>query len=290
MRNFEILFDAAEPSIAKDPAYDRYGNLGFPPVSGERPWIYSNFVQSLDGIVSYKGRHATGGDISELAEDRWLMDLLRAHSDGVLLGIKTLIEETQLLENRGPVYSIADSELRQLRDKLDRGREKNIFVTGAASLNLSDFEVFDPGPVETFIITTTVGARRLAQKSSHPHIQVVVAGQDSFVDLAEAMRILRREHGIERLLCEGGPTLYGYMSRAGLIDEKFITISPVEIGLFIPAEQEPSPAERGHPPQQRPTSFMAPGFLKENAPWWQWMSCRRVADHQFNRYRRKIAG
>lgn len=289
MRNFEILFDAAEPSISTDPAYRRYGNLGFPPAPGERPWIYSNFVQSLDGIVSFKGRHATGGDISQLAEDRWLMDLLRAHSDGVLLGIGTLIEETQLLANRGPVYSVEDSELRQLRGKLDRGREKNIFVTGAANLNLSDYRVFDPGPLETFLITTKMGARRLAEKSSHPHVQVIVAGESTFVDLAEAMRMLRRQHGIERLLCEGGPTLYGYMSRAGLVDEKFITVSPVEIGLFIPAEQEPSPAERSHPPKQRPTSFMAPGFLKENAPWWRWMSSRRIADHEFQRYRRKVA-
>jgi len=289
VRNFEILLDSAEPSICDDPAYGRYGNLGFPPAPGERPWIYSNFVQSLDGIVSFKGRHATGGDISQLAEDRWLMDLLRAHADAVLLGINTLMEETQLLQNRGPVYSIEDIELRSLRDKLDRGREKNIFVTGAAYLDLSDYRVFDPGTVETFIITTTVGARRLAQKSSHPHIKVVVAGEGTFVDLAEAMRILRRQHGIERVLCEGGPTLYGYMSRAGLIDEKFITISPVEIGLFIPAEQEPSEAERTNPPKERPTPFMAPGFMKENAPWWQWMSCRRVGDHEFNRYRRKVA-
>jgi hypothetical protein len=32
---------------------------------------------------------------------------------------------------------------------------------------------------------------------------------------------------------------------------------------------------------------MAPGFTKEDAPWWQWISCRRLGDHQFNRYRRK---
>jgi riboflavin biosynthesis pyrimidine reductase len=281
--------DSAEPSICEDPAYDRYGNLGFPAAPGERPWIYSNFVQSLDGIVSFKGRHATGGDISQLAEDRWLMDLLRAHGDAVLVGINTLMEETQLLQNRGPVYSIEDIELRKLRDKLERGREKNIFVTGAAYLDLNDYRIFDPGPVETFIITTTVGARRLAQKSSHAHIKVVVAGEGTFVDLAAAMRILRRQHGIERVLCEGGPTLYGYMSRAGLIDEKFITISPLEIGLLIPAEQEPSETERTNPPKERPTTFMAPGFIKGNAPWWQWMSCRRVGDHEFNRYRRRGA-
>jgi riboflavin biosynthesis pyrimidine reductase len=287
VRKFDTLFDCAEPSACDDPAYLPYGNLGFPPAPAERPWIYSNFVQSLDGIASFKGRHAAGGDISQLAEDHWLMDLLRAHADAVLLGMNTLVEETQLLRNRGPVYSIADAGLRELRKKLGRGAEKNIFVTGATRLNLSEFRVFDPGPVESFVITTQAGANRLREVSSHQHVKVIAAGEETFVNLAEAMRILRREHGIERLLCEGGPTLYGYMSRAGLIDEKFITVSPIEIGLFIPAEQQPSEAEGNNPPRERPTTFMAPGFVKENAPWWQWMSCRRIGDHQFSRYRRR---
>ena len=295
MRNFEILFDHAESSSFDDAAYERYGKFGFPALPSDRPWIYSNFVQSLDGIASFKGLHATGGDISQMPEDRWLMDFLRAHADAVLLGINTLIDETQLSANRGPIYAIEDPDLRHLRHKLRRGLNhtdapdtgKNIFVTGAAALNLSDFRVFDPGPVETFIITTTLGARRLAEKSSHPHVKVIVSGEGEFVDLAQAMRALRQHHGIERLLCEGGPTLYGYMSRAGLIDEKFLTISPMEIGLFVPREQEPADAERNNPPKERPTTFMAPGFIKENAPWWQWLSCRRIADHQFNRYRRR---
>src|SRR5215467_6968471 len=132
VRNFEILFDSREPSICDDPAYARYGNLGFPPAPGERPWIYSNFVQSLDGIVSFKGRHSTGGDISQLAEDRWLMDFLRAHTDAILLGVNTLIEETQLIGERGPVYAIEDEAVRRLRKKLGGGVQKNIFVTGAA--------------------------------------------------------------------------------------------------------------------------------------------------------------
>lgn len=287
MRDFEILFDNAESSTCDDPAYQRYGKFGFPALPADRPWIYSNFVQSLDGIASFKGRDATGGDISQLAEDRWLMDFLRAHADAVLLGINTLIEETQISGNRGPVYAIEDEGIRRLRQKLGRGIERNIFVTGAAYLDLSEYRVFDPGPVQTFIITTTTGARRLAEKSTHPHVKVIVAGEGTFVNLDEAMRALRQHHAIERLLCEGGPTLYGYMSRSSLIDEKFMTISPLEIGLFVPPEQEPADSEKGNPPRERPTTFMAPGFIKENAPWWAWLSCRRVGDHQFNRYRRK---
>lgn len=287
MRKFNILFDNAEPSAFQHSAYEPYGNLGFPAPPPDRPWICSNFVQSLDGIASFKGRHATGGDISQLREDRWLMDLLPAHADGVLLGVNTLIEETQLAGDRGPIYSIEDADIRSLRQELGLGKEKNIFVTGAARLNLSDYRVFDSDAVEPFIITTIAGERQLVHKTSHPHVKLIVAGDSMFVDLPEAMRTLKRVYGMNRLLCEGGPTLYGYMSRTGLIDEKFLTISPLEVGFYVPREQEAAEAEKNDPPKQRPTTFMAPGFTKESAPWWQWISCRRVGDHQFDRYRRK---
>jgi riboflavin biosynthesis pyrimidine reductase len=286
VRNFQILFDEGEPPVIDDDAYRPYGNLGFPALPGDRPWIYANFVQSLDGVASFKGRHATGADISQSAEDRWLMDLLRAHADAVLLGINTLVEETALSGDRGPVYRIEAPLLQQLRKKLGLKREKNIFVTGASRLDLSAFRVFDGDHVDALIVTTATGASRLAEKKSHPHVQVIVAGQGEIVDLHQAMRILYKDFGLRRLLCEGGPTLYGHMLGAGLIDEKFVTVSPVEIGILIPARQEPSAAEMSNPPKQRPTTFMAPGFVKENAPWYQWISCRRVGDHQFSRYRR----
>lgn len=286
MRSFEILFDHAEPAALSDPAYAPYGTLGVPAPAPDRPWIYSNFVQSLDGIASFKGRHPLGSDISQSAEDRWLMDLLRAHADAIILGVNTLVEETQVSSVRGPVYRIEDPALLGLRRKLGRRRETNIFVTGAASLDLGDYRVFDGDLVETVIITTNVGAARLREWKSHPQVKVIVAGQGEFVDLPQAMGVLRTQFGIEYLLCEGGPTLYGYMSRAGLIDEKFVTISPIEVGLRIPPEQEPADAERSKPPIGRPTTFVAPGFTKENAPWWRWLSCRRVDDHQFSRYRR----
>ena len=99
--------------------------------------------------------------------------------------------------------------------------------------------------------------------------------------------ILRRDFAVRYLLCEGGPTLNGHMERAGLVDEKFLTVSPLEVGQQIPPEQEPSDAERAHPPTLRPTTFDAPGFTKDQAPWFTWLSCRKVGDHQFNRYRRR---
>ena len=287
MGEFEILFDRAEPSAITDPAYAPYGKLGFPAPHPHRPWIYANFVQSIDGIASFKGKHATGGDISRSQEDGWLMQLLRAHADAILMGVGTLLEETRTMphlnEGRGPLYRVEAPALRELRRRLGHGREKVIFVTASAWIDPALFRVFDGDEVDAFVLTGRNGAQRLAGK----RVNVLQASDAAGgVDLQLAMRMLGSELGIRRLLCEGGPTLYGNMSKAGLIDEKFLTISPVEVGLLVPPEQTPAETEKSHPPRQRPTTFTAPGFTIENAPWWRWMSCRRVGDHEFNRYRR----
>jgi riboflavin biosynthesis pyrimidine reductase len=290
MRTFEVLFDHGEDSPLQHPAYAPYGKLGFPQSPPDRPWIFANFVQTLDGITSWKGEHALGSDISRSAEDRWLMDLLRAHADAILLGSKTLEVEKAVLgpTSRGATYTIEVPEMREVRARLGRRRETVIFVTGSAGLKLADYAVFDGDKIDAVILTAQAGAAKLApQQGSHPHVRILVAGEGKVVDLPAAMQLLWRELGIKLLLCEGGPTLYGYMSRAGLIDEKFLTISPVEAGQIIPEEQEVGLLEG--PGRLRPTTFSAPGFTPDKAPWWTWISCRKVGDHEFNRYRRKTA-
>ena len=288
MRNFQVLFDDAEPSLIEHPAFAPYGKLGFPAAHAERPWTYANFVQSIDGIASFKGQHAAGSDISQSAEDRWLMDLLRAHADAIITGIHTLVEETlsapKLNQGRGPVYRIEDESLRDLRARLGRKRERIIFVTASGSVDPRSYRVFDGDQMDAMILTTEAGAARLQGRIGTERL--IIAGQDKTIDLPEATRILRKQMGVEHLLCEGGPTLYGSIARAGLIDEKFVTVSPIEIGLLAPPEQDVIPAAAGNQLNLRPTTFTFPGFTSENAPWWRWMSCHRVGDHQFNRYRR----
>jgi riboflavin biosynthesis pyrimidine reductase len=104
------------------------------------------------------------------------------------------------------------------------------------------------------------------------------------VDLTLAIQKLHRELGTRYLLCEGGPTLYGTMAKAGLIDEKFVTMAPVEVGQMAPPEQEMTEFDRT---RVRPTTFAGPGFTTETMSHWTWLSCRRIGDHQFQRYRRK---
>jgi riboflavin biosynthesis pyrimidine reductase len=287
-RMFDVLFDHAEPSVIDDPAYAPYGNLSFPPAPAGRPWIYTNFVQSLDGITTLLGKHASGGEISQSGEDRWLMDLLRAHADGLLMGMNTLREEQRLRgpDSRGIVFRVADPTLQELRRKLGKGQERNIFVTGAADFELSRYKVFDGEVVDAAILTSPVGAERLRAQGTHPHVAVIAAGEGGHFDLVQAITKLREELGVEHLLCEGGPTLYGSLARADLVDEKFLTISPVEVGQVVPPEQERLPAEQPIQVLMRPTAFGGVGLTREHMTRWCWTSSRKAGDHQFNRYRR----
>ncbi|MGA2992009.1 MAG: dihydrofolate reductase family protein [Candidatus Korobacteraceae bacterium] len=323
MRDFEILFDHGEPSELPDESFASYGQLGFPAPPPERPWIFANFVQTVDGVVSLLGANPSGSDISQSPEDRWLMDLLRAHADAILLGMGTLRAETALARPgpRGPVFRITDPALRQLREKLRRGRERNIFLTASGDIDFERYAAFDGETVDPFLLTTAGAAAKMGPRlRERPQIQVIVCGQESggpanaaaasggaeVVDLERAMRLLRQQYGIRYLLCEGGPTMYSNMLLHDLVDEKFLTVSPLEVGLQVPepaggpTDYGESPlnyptlatkARVGHPSPLgvplRPTAFTLGGLTKERAVHWQWLSCRKVGDHQFHRLRRR---
>jgi 5-amino-6-(5-phosphoribosylamino)uracil reductase len=289
---FEVLFDRAEPSPIDDEAYAPYGNFGFPPPPIDRPWVYSNFVQSLDGITTLLGKNGSGGEISQSRDDRWLMDLLRANADGIVMGMSTLLEEQRLRgpRSRGIVFQVAEPALRALRARLGKLRERNIFVTRAENLDLSRHKVFDGDVVDAAILTSPAGAERLRAQRGHSHVVVVAAGKDEELDLVRGISKLREELGIRYLLCEGGPTLYGSLARADLVDEKFMTVSPIEVGQVVPPEQERLATEPSTGLLMRPTVFGGTGFTRDNLTHWTWMSCRKAGDHQFNRYRRKGRG
>src|SRR5258707_7190685 len=86
------LVDAgAGPALPLPPKLSRlYGTFRLPiPRSGFH--VFSNFVSTLDGVVSLQVKgHSGGGDISGFsAQDRMVMGLLRAVADPVIGGSGT---------------------------------------------------------------------------------------------------------------------------------------------------------------------------------------------------------
>ncbi len=287
---FEVLFDRSEANASFPPELAAFvGNLGFPAAPARRPWVFANFVQSLDGLVSFGGERPGGEWIGRSRHDRWMMDLLRAHADAVLCGSGTLLSEARYGRiPGGPVYRITDEHLLRFREQtLGRAKQKNIIVTGAGGLRPQDFRIFHSPHVDAWIATTPEGRQRLGDFDA---ARLLVSGGGNWVDWEELLHSLRREHGVQYLLCEGGPTLYGSLARAGLVDEKFLTLSPQEIGAQFPARQSAEELQANAGSLVRPTSLSGPGFSVETALWYRWISCRKAGDHAFHRYRRDSPG
>jgi riboflavin biosynthesis pyrimidine reductase len=168
----------------------------------------------LDGRDSFRELkdRVDGKTVSRSSEDRWLMDFLRAHHDGQLIGASTLRDEPSP-EGRGWDYGIDDEELRIYRqDALGLGRQKVLVLSGSGNIDVT-LRLFSSPRVEPWIITAREGQENLRSQLTRlgreETIRIISVGEGTQVDLAAAAQVLRQEHGIRTLLCEGGPTLYG---------------------------------------------------------------------------------
>lgn len=259
---------------------EQYGPFGFPkPGDESRPYVTSNFVMGLDGRVSFRELpgQAGGREVSRSTEDLWLMNFYRAHHDAQIMGASTLRDEPGP-EGRGWSYAIKDEELRNYREKvLKLGPQRVLIVSGSGEIDLN-FRVFQSPDVEPWIVTASAGAtnvrERLKKLGREGTIKLVSIGDGSIVDMTKALRVLRAEHGIRTLLCEGGPTLYGEMLKERLVDEEFRTISMQVLGTST------------KPDLQRPTAYGNATFSPETAPWFRIVSLHYALPyHAFFRVR-----
>jgi riboflavin biosynthesis pyrimidine reductase len=272
--DLHLCFNASEDTFPL-PRHikEYYGPFGFPaPPDARRPYITSNFVMGLDGRASFrelKGR-TDGKTVSRSREDRWLMDFLRAHHDGQLIGASTLREEPNP-EGRGWDYGIDDEELRRYRqDTLGFGRQKVLVLSGSGEIDVT-LRIFSSPRVEPWIITAREGQKNLRSQlkklGREGTIKILSVGEGTQVELAAAAQLLRQEHGIRTLLCEGGPTLYGEFLKLQLIDEDFRTMSLQVLG------------EATKPGIDRPTAYGHVSYTPETAPWFRLISLHYALPH-----------
>ena len=278
--NLQRCYNVSEDMFPLPPHIkERYGAFGFPaPADARRPYIASNFVMGLDGRASFRELEdrADGKTVSRSREDRWLMDFLRAHHDAQLIGASTLREELNP-EGRGWDYGIDDEELRIYRqDTLRLGRQKVLVLSGSGNIDLT-LRIFSSPRVEPWIITAREGQKNLLSQlkrlGREGTIKILSMGEGTRVDLV-AVQLLRQEHGIRTLLCEGGPTPYGEFLKNQLIDEDFRTMSLQVLG------------ESTKPGIDRPTAYGDVSYTPETAPWFRLISLHYALPyHAFLRLR-----
>lgn len=184
----------------------------------DRPFIRMNVAATADGKIDTFERH--GAEISS-TRDKERVDKLRAESDAVMIGGRTLHDED-------PKLTIKSDLLRAEREAL--GLAANPTKVGLASrLELKPNSNFlTAGPARIMLFTTSqTPESQLAMIRSAGAEVFVLDGER--VDLVTALRIMK-ENDIENLIVEGGATLNFELINLGLVDELTLYIAPMIFG------------------------------------------------------------
>lgn len=215
----ETLFDAGDTgrSLLTPELARLYG--GGVAVSDDA--VYANFVSSLDGVVALEGT-AGGGPaaISLHSEpDRFVMAVLRVVADAVLVGAGTVRDAWNHHWTPAHIYP----EAAPLFAALERPDPELVIVTLRGDVDPAQPALDD----RVLIVTTDAGRARLGT-SLPAGVRVRSLGPDA--PNGRRLRDAVRAEGHRRILTEGGPHVIGVLLRDRVLDELFLTLSPVLAG------------------------------------------------------------
>jgi riboflavin biosynthesis pyrimidine reductase len=249
-----------------------YGSLRMPSPRA-RPHVFSNFVTTLDGVVSLNEKgHASGGDISGFsAQDRMVMGLLRAVADVVVIGAGTLGADSRHLWTAAAIFPRLVAEYRQLSLALGQSEAPlHVIVSGSGTMDLG-LPVFVSGKVQTLILTTAAGAQRLRRQGVPASVAVRAIGRSGRAISARAiLDEVCRLRPARRILVEGGPRLLGDFYAERLIDEQFLTLAPQIAGRDVG--------------DGRLSLVMGKAFAPKHALWGSLTDMRHGGSHLYLRY------
>jgi riboflavin biosynthesis pyrimidine reductase len=248
-----------------------YGRLRMP-LARARPYVISNFVTTLDGVVSLNEKgHASGGDISGFsAQDRMVMGLLRCIADVVIVGAGTLGVDRHHVWTAERIFPELAGEYRRLRAALGK-REPPLLVvvSGSGRLDLS-LPVFVSGEMRAAIVTSAAGARRLRKSGAPGSVEIRAVRGGGAIRARSILDQVRRANAGKLILVEGGPRLLGDFFADHLVDEQFLTLAPQIAGRKVD--------------DRRLSLVMGRTFAPRSPLWGSLIGLKRGRNHLFLRY------
>lgn len=158
-----------------------------------RPWVRANFVATIDG-AAYDA-HGMTGSLGGKA-DKQVFAMLRSLADVIVVGAGTA-----RAEGYGPA--------------------RTPIAVVSHSLNLPP-KLHQPGII---VVTTTEAPAKRTQRLRASGAEVLMCGTGA-IDWSEVVAELDAR-GWRKVLCEGGPTVFGELIQADLVDELCLTTAPL---------------------------------------------------------------
>jgi len=273
----EAYAESALPQKLRE-LYD--GDLHFRTSPAVRPFVIANFVSTLDGVVSYEIKGKSGGSTISGSDpaDRFIMGLLRASADAIVVGAGTLRDvSAKSLWTPEYVYPDAKDLYAEYRVSAKSRSEYPllVIVSGSGQLELNR-AIFRTPAVRTVVITTAAGSDELTRRSASTPGSIEIHALDSSsgnIAPRAILELLHSQFAVKTLLHEGGPTLFGQFLAAEAVDEFFLTLSPQVAG------------RKGD--TTRPAFLQGVEFAPDSAPWFQMVSAKQNAAYLYLRYRRR---
>ncbi len=243
----------------------------------ERPYVIANFVETIDGVVSYNAPGQTGGAAvsGNNKQDQMVMGMLRAYADAVIIGTSSLRADANHLHipaTISPSYADVYAELRTRLGKQET-LPMSVIVTASGDINVAD-KTFHTSELRVVIATTKMGYERLAKKTLPQRVDVRVIESHDASELgvapADVLTLLAREYDVRVALYEGGPNLLSSFLKARVVDELFVTVAP---------------HLAGHSQETRRFSLVEGYAFQPEQEWSTLMSVKLAGSHLLLRYK-----
>jgi len=183
------------------------------------PFVFVNMAITADGKIATANRAVSS--FGSKRDQEHLFEL-RATADAVMCGAGTV--------NAGPI-TLGPGAAKFRRMRIRRGLAEynlRIVTSGSGSVN-PNAEIFKKRFSPIIILTTGRADEKKLDALRNIGAEVKIPGARE-IDFRRALRWLRAEWGVKRLLCEGGGELNDAMFRAGLVNEVHLTICPKIFG------------------------------------------------------------
>jgi riboflavin biosynthesis pyrimidine reductase len=254
--------DASLPKVVLPAELSRLhdGDLGF-----AAECLYANFVTTLDGVVAIPAMPKSNDFVSGGSDaDRFLMGLLRAFADVVLIGSGVLRASPSGTWQPERIFPAKANAYAELREALGMSQAPEVALLSGSGAIDPRHPLFEWGAV---VLTSAAGAERIG--ASLPAAATVVAlGPSTRIEPRLVVDALR-ERGHRRILSEAGPHMFGELLEAELVDELFLTASPLIVGAGEPGSR---------------LRLVEGADLVPDGPRLRLVSLRRHGSHLFHRY------